>query len=345
MQSATTERQDTMLMLKKRMVSFALALLLLMAAGAAGADSVTSNTVVISFEVTAPPAQTQTPEPEATPQPEDTADTAVRVRQFYLSPERREVGEGQQLMASLVLQLSNAEGTCPDRFGIRFDFSQMADAAFETVYDGENVRLEGDTLWVENAVIRGGVLMVAEKPLECVLRLTPFAAGGEAEKATVLYSLLDADANEMELPYGEEAGAIVRRKMTLHCITQEAQPGGEEALPTPGAAEETPVSEDAEPTPTPEPPQPTPLARKLIMHANIAPENVKVGDALILTAELVGYEDVDTVLRWEHRRNGVWDTVADAQGESLTIHITQDNHNDAWRYDVTVLPKAAVTTE
>ncbi|MEG2719428.1 MAG: hypothetical protein RSA55_07815, partial [Clostridia bacterium] len=81
----------------------------------------------------------------------------------------------------------------------------------------------------------------------------------------------------------------------------------------------------------------TPVAHQLRLHASIAPEFARVGDVLEFTAELIGYENETVAIRWQQRKNDVWEYIADETTNTLKVLITEENFHDAWRFEVTVL--------
>ncbi|MEG1678207.1 MAG: hypothetical protein RR379_11085, partial [Clostridia bacterium] len=84
-------------------------------------------------------------------------------------------------------------------------------------------------------------------------------------------------------------------------------------------------------------PQITPVPHQLRLHASIAPEFARVGDVLEFTAELIGYENETVAIRWQQRKNDVWEYIADETTNTLKVLITEENFHDAWRFEVTVL--------
>lgn len=306
----------------------------------AAAFVLASQTVVISDSIVIDikddgAAESPTTAPSATPTP--VGSSAVAVRQLYLSPSGRSAGPGEELTAELVLRVANADGTALDRFGITFDFSGLAEANVLSKYDGKSVAYSGDTLWFEKTAASGGRVISESGEVSFSFSFIPFAMDSEAERTAVSLKFLDGLGQPVEL--SDDGEYAIRERMSI------ARKGSE----TPGEMEQdTPLPDNTQATPEPSvtlPPQDTPVPRQLLLHANIAPEYVALGDTLVLTAELVGYENESTVIRWQQRRDGVWDNVPDATGDTLTIVITDENRHDAWRYEVTILPKETEAAE
>lgn len=117
-------------------------------------------------------------------------------------------------------------------------------------------------------------------------------------------------------------------------------PTGEpESSADPNGASEPTASENPDALPeasqSPEPAA-TPVVRRLRIVANLAQDMLAVGDLLTLTAEMTGYEGLNPILQWQERTDGVWRNIEGAHDVTLTVLITPENINSAWRYDVTV---------
>ncbi|MEG0491890.1 MAG: hypothetical protein RR696_01675 [Clostridia bacterium] len=292
-----------------------------------------SDSITLDVE-TAPP--TSTPVPEALP-----SDSPVlSIAELYLSPSSRKANGGDSLTAELVLKISNADGTALAPFGIQLNTAELAQFSVQTVLDGVNASYGNGILWVTNATAVNGRATLNGEPLSFKMEFTPFAPDSTAERVTLSWQLLDAAGAPVALVPSEESGAIVRERLRISRGDIEAA----EPSPSPEATVTVPVEtipvQTEEPTPEPTAsllPQITPVPHQLRLHASIAPEFARVGDVLEFTAELIGYENETVAIRWQQRKNDVWENIADETTNTLKVLITEENFHDAWRFEVTVL--------
>jgi hypothetical protein len=74
------------------------------------------------------------------------------------------------------------------------------------------------------------------------------------------------------------------------------------------------------------------VEQKINVTANRDPGNLKPGDVLTLSAELIGFEGVGYSLNWQVKRDGGdWEDVGGATGTTLTIDITESDNGGSWR--------------
>ncbi len=67
-------------------------------------------------------------------------------------------------------------------------------------------------------------------------------------------------------------------------------------------------------------------------------DNLRIGDELVLYAELSGFEGLRTSIRWQAGQDGQWKDLRGENKTRLTIVITQDNADCAYRVAVDVHP-------
>lgn len=62
--------------------------------------------------------------------------------------------------------------------------------------------------------------------------------------------------------------------------------------------------------------------------------SLNIGDRLVLTAELTGFNGMDTSIRWQALQNGQWKDLKGENSTKLVVKITEDNAD--WAYRVAV---------
>lgn len=102
-------------------------------------------------------------------------------------------------------------------------------------------------------------------------------------------------------------------------------------------AEATPEA-TAEPTETPVATE-IPTARNVNIHMDV-PANLQFGDTITLTAELIGYGDVQVSLQWQYTKDG--ETWVDATGNGsdalvYSFQVDEETAGTSWRLAVTIL--------
>ena len=117
-----------------------------------------------------------------------------------------------------------------------------------------------------------------------------------------------------------------------------------EATPEPEATVEPTATPEptVEPTATPEPtaaPQ-----RKCFITSNIPADQIRVGDQVWLTANLIGYEGVQVEIAWERLVGDVWQPTGDT-GVTVGFTVDESNLQGMWRFTVTVLSDAQPAAE
>lgn len=66
-----------------------------------------------------------------------------------------------------------------------------------------------------------------------------------------------------------------------------------------------------------------------------APQTLCEGDAVTLTAEIIGLEGTAVDLQWQVYRDGAWENVPGATGLTCTFFATEESINLSWRLAVT----------
>jgi len=67
--------------------------------------------------------------------------------------------------------------------------------------------------------------------------------------------------------------------------------------------------------------------------------SMELGDTLVMTAELIGFDGIDYSLNWQVSDGGEWEDVKDATEKELTVVITEENADCSWRLAV-IVPEA-----
>ena len=116
--------------------------------------------------------------------------------------------------------------------------------------------------------------------------------------------------------------------------TEMTEPAVSDA-PAPGQETSLEPVETVTPEPTPEP---TPVTRRLAISASIPYDQLHIGDTLLLTAEVIGYDGLNVALQWQQRIDGEWMNVQGATDATLAVLISEENLNSAWRYNIAVEP-------
>lgn len=294
----------------------------LLAAGMLVPAAAAQEGTYISDSVTITPVATQE-EPQAS--------KTLGIQQLYMQVGSRTAAVGETVTASLVLRLDNADGEL-EPFGIWFDLSEMSQVDVKTNGNGVDCTYSGGTLWVENGVASGGRVLAGNRSVEFSVSFVPFPSGEGADTAAISFGLLNASGARVGLETRSEGDVIIRDRLRI----SRAEAEGE-------MHEETPEGEST-PMPTPEPtpiptPEPLPMAqpRELRLHASKAASEVFIGDTVVLTAELIGYDGLQVRIQWQNCHDGVWSNVEGENATTLTILVTEKNAADSWRYDVTVL--------
>ena len=107
---------------------------------------------------------------------------------------------------------------------------------------------------------------------------------------------------------------------------------------TPEAIPETTPEATAEPTEVPVETE-IPAARNVIIRMDV-PDNLQFGDTITLSAELIGYGDVQVSLQWQYTKDG--ETWMDATGTGsdalvYSFQVDEETAGTSWRLAVTIL--------
>ena len=160
---------------------------------------------------------------------------------------------------------------------------------------------------------------IAEAPVET----TP------AETQEAVVPDITPDATEEAQPTQEPA--VTEATATPETTEATAQPD-ETATVEPAtaepAAEETAAATEA-----------APIVRSVQIDMKV-PENLQMGDTVVLSATLIGFDGLDVAVQWQYTKDG--DNWTDAQGEGSTsleyaFQVSDETAGTAWRLAVTVL--------
>lgn len=80
------------------------------------------------------------------------------------------------------------------------------------------------------------------------------------------------------------------------------------------------------------------LAPSVVIRANRDIGNLRIGDELVLTAELNGFQGLKCAIRWQARKDGQWQDLKGQDSTRLTIRITEENASWAYRVAVDATP-------
>lgn len=120
-------------------------------------------------------------------------------------------------------------------------------------------------------------------------------------------------------------------------LTQDEQQADADAQPE--EITETKMAEaTAEPTETPVATE-IPVVRNVIIRMDV-PDNLQYGDTITLSAELIGYDDVQVSLQWQYTKDG--ETWVDATGSGsnalvYSFQVDEETAGTSWRLAVTIL--------
>ncbi len=67
-------------------------------------------------------------------------------------------------------------------------------------------------------------------------------------------------------------------------------------------------------------------------------KDLRIGDELVLTAELNGFQDLECAIRWQAFEDGQWKDIKGQGSTRMTIRITEDNASWAYRVAVDAAP-------
>ncbi len=77
-----------------------------------------------------------------------------------------------------------------------------------------------------------------------------------------------------------------------------------------------------------------PAEQKIVIAADRDVRDLKPGDVLTLSAQLIGFEELDYSLNWQVRRDGgSWEDIGGATGTSLTVNIAEQHNGYSWRLE------------
>ena len=65
---------------------------------------------------------------------------------------------------------------------------------------------------------------------------------------------------------------------------------------------------------------------------------IEIGDSLVLTCELSGFDGLNYAIRWQARVNGEWRDLSGENSDSLVIKVTSENADWAYRAAVDAQP-------
>lgn len=80
------------------------------------------------------------------------------------------------------------------------------------------------------------------------------------------------------------------------------------------------------------------LAPSVAIRANRDISNLRIGDELVLTAELHGFQGLECAIRWQACKDGQWQDLKGQDSTRLTIRITEENASWAYRVVVDAAP-------
>lgn len=89
--------------------------------------------------------------------------------------------------------------------------------------------------------------------------------------------------------------------------------------------------------------QPALPERSLSLIASTPASELKMGDEVLLTAVLNGYEGAQVQIDWERMVDGEWQSIGQS-GRTLLIKVDEQTAQSSWRFTVTVLEEAAPQT-
>ena len=171
----------------------------------------------------------------------------------------------------------------------------------------------------------------------------------QTEQAPESEQKIDAQAEETAAEEPQPAEAASEEAAPEEAAAEEAV-AEEEVVPEEPQVEEEQLVEEPEAAVTDEPElveiqdEQIPLAGgaqpNVSIRANRDLNALRVGDKLVLTAELTGFDGMETTIRWQAKKNGEWTDLKGENGAKLTITITEDNANWAYRVAVDVQPAA-----
>ena len=144
----------------------------------------------------------------------------------------------------------------------------------------------------------------------------------------------------MEVPYAPEEPAMTEAQSTpapsfAADVFEPQEQSGEYLLneeTEPEQVGETEIIED-ELVPLAGGPAPSVLIR-----ANCDIKALRIGDELILTAELNGFQGLEYAIRWQAREGGQWRDIKGQDSTRMIIRITEENASWAYRVAVDAVP-------
>ena len=157
---------------------------------------------------------------------------------------------------------------------------------------------------------------IAEAPVET----TP------AETQAAVVPDITPDATEEAQPTQEPA--VTDATATTEATAQPDETATVEPATAEPAAEETAAATEA-----------APIVRSVQIDMKV-PENLQMGDTVVLSATLIGFDGLDVAVQWQYTKDG--DNWTDAQGEGSTsleyaFQVSDETAGTAWRLAVTVL--------
>ena len=89
----------------------------------------------------------------------------------------------------------------------------------------------------------------------------------------------------------------------------------------------------------PEAEQPTIPERSVSLIASTPSSELEMGDEVLLTAILQGYDGAQVQIDWERLVDGAWQPIGQS-GRTLLIKVDEQTAQSSWRFTVTVLEEA-----
>lgn len=158
----------------------------------------------------------------------------------------------------------------------------------------------------------------AEATEETADKVTEEASDEAADEAS------EASAEEQTEETTEEAAEDAADEPT-----EEADPAAGENT-TEGIADEVPADETEE---TNEEEQ-TPVEQRAYIEQNIPNDAIQLGDQLVMTAKLIGFENIAVRIQWQVDEGEGYHDLDGAEGETFTVTVDETNSSFAYRFVV-----------
>ena len=231
-------------------------------------------------------------------------------------------GAANRVQSNYTLRLAEAAEATPEAAeAIGEDADQATDEATDEVTEETTEESSGEATTEEAA--EESVDQVNEEAAEEAADQVTEEAGEEAT----------AEATEEA---AEEATAEATEEATEEVADEVTEEAAEEAVDqvTEEAAEEASQDAPADETEETNEEEQTPVEQRAYIEQNIPNDAIQLGDQLVMTAKLIGFENIAVRIQWQVDEGEGYHDLDGAEGETFTVTVDETNSSFAYRFVV-----------